>query len=346
MIRLVLTLFWWLAAFFRSRHDLGLELVALRQQVGVLKRKNPRPRLGRWDRLFWVTFRRLWSRWAEVLVVVKPETVVGWHRAGFRLYWRFLSRRAPGRPRITSELRQLIRRLATDNPAWGAPRIHGELLKLGLEISERTVSRYLAGSFRKGGAEKRWLTFLNNHRDVLAAIDFFTVPTATFRVLYCFFVISYTRRKILHFNATEHPTSAWIVQQLREAFPEDTSLRYLILDRDRKFDGHVIEMVKSVGSKLIRTGYRSPWQNGVAERWVESCRSELLDHVIVFNEAHLRRLVREYLRYYHEDRIHDALHKDTPEPRLVEQRKSAQSRVVALPRVGGLHHRYTWREAA
>src|SRR5215469_1997744 len=291
MLRFSLSYFWWLASFFRSRHDLAVELVALRQQLSVLKRKNPRPRLDRWDRLFWVVLRRLWSRWAEALIVVKPETVVSWHRAGFRLYWRFLSRRGPGRPRITSELRQLLQRLARENPLWGAPRIHGELLKLGFEVSERTISRYLARlGGREGDTGKRWLTFLKNHREVMAAMDFFTVPTATFRVLYCFFVIAHGRRKILHFNVTEHPTGAWVVQQLREAFPEDRAPQYLILDRDNKYAGEAAVMLKDLGSQLIRTGFRSPWQNGLAERWVGSCRRELLDHVIVLNENHLRRL--------------------------------------------------------
>jgi putative transposase len=312
----------------------------------VLKRKNPRPKLGRWDRLFWVVLRRLWSRWAEVLIVVKPETVVGWHRGGFRLYWRFLSRRGPGRPRITSELRQLIQRMASENRTWGAPRIHGELLKLGLEISERTVSRYLARLGRGGNSGRRWLTFLKNHREVIAAIDFFTVPTATFRVLYCFFVISHSRRRVLHFNTTEHPTGQWMVQQLREAFAEGTAPQYLIFDRDSKYTGAVSEMPEVLGSKLIRTAYCSPWQNGVAERWVGRCRRELLNHVIVLNEAHLRRLAREYIRYYHEDRTHEGLGKDTPEKRPVEGREASDCRVVGVPRLGGLHHRYTWGVAA
>ncbi len=183
----------WFGAFFRSRHDLGLELAALRQQVGVLKRQNPRPKLSRWDRLFWMTLRRLWSRWARLLVIVKPETVVSWHRAGFRWYWRFLSRHRPGRPKITSELQKLIRSMATENPTWGAPRIYGELLKLGLEISECTVSRYLDRSNHPRDSGKRWLTFLKHHREAMAAMDFFTVATATFQVLYCFFVISQDR---------------------------------------------------------------------------------------------------------------------------------------------------------
>jgi putative transposase len=184
MFKFVLSLLGWFMAFVRSRNSMGLEILALRHQVSILKRKNVRPRLGRWDRGLWVFLRRVWSRWAAVLVIVKPETVVRWHRAGFRLYWRFLSRhREEGRPRISFELRQLIARMANENPTWGSPRIHGELLKLGLEISERTVSRHLAGVGRRGDARKLWLIFLRNHREAIAAMDFFTVPTVTFRVL-------------------------------------------------------------------------------------------------------------------------------------------------------------------
>jgi putative transposase len=301
--------------------------------------------MSRWDRLLWLTLRRLWSRWASVLLIVKPETVVSWHRAGFRWYWGFLSRHRSGRPKITLELRKLIESMATDNPTWGAPRIHGELLKLGFEISECTVSRYLAQMDRHRESGKRWLAFLKNHREAIAGMDFFTVPTVTFRVLYCFFVISHSRRRILHFNTTEHPTSQWIVQQLREVFPEDSAPQYLILDRDGKFGGEVARMLECLGSKLIRTAYRSPWQNGVAERWVGSCRRELLDHVIALNESHVRRLVREYLQYYHEDRVHDALNKETPAGRVLERRQTNAARVVGVPRVGGLHHRYRWQTA-
>jgi len=347
MFKLVWSLFEWFTAFLRSRNSLGLEIVALRQQVIVLKRKHPRSRLSVWDQVFWVLLRRVWSRWAEVLVVVKPETVVRWHRAGFRLYWRWLSRRRElGRPRIGSQIRQLIDRMAKENPLWGVPRIHGELVKLGFVVSERTVSRYLGRVGRKGDARKLWLIFLRNHREVIAAMDFFTVPTATFRVLYCFFVINHSRRRILHFNATEHPTTAWIGQQLREAFPEATAPRHLILDRDGKYEGEASEVLRSLSCDLIRTAYQSPWQNGLAERWVGSCRRELLDHLIVFNATHLRRLVREYLGYYHADRLHDSLDKDAPTPRPIERRNAARPRLAAMPRVGGLHHRYTWNTAA
>jgi len=232
--------------------------------------------------------------------------------------------------------------LKTDNPGWGAPRIHGELLRLGFDISEPTVSRYLKGLKRPIDRKKAnsWMTFLHNHREVVAAFDFFTVPTLTFRVLYCFFVIEHHRRRILHFNTTAHPSGEWIVQQLREAFPLPCPYRYVVFDHDSIFNGDVEAFLKDSGLKAVRTGIRSPWQNGVAERWVESIRREMLDHVIPLNEAHLFRLSQEYIRYYHQDRTHIALDKDTPGVPEVEPRPLPSSRVVAVPRIGGLHHRY------
>ena len=202
---------------FRSRTDTALEVLALRQPLGVLKRKRSRPRLGASDRLLWVLLRQLWSRWAEAVIIANPDTVVGWHCAGFRLYWRWRSRRRGGRPRITEEIRVLIRRLAQENPDWGAPKIHGELQKLGFTASERSVARYLRRMVRRGDPGKKWLAFLRNHREAIVGLDLFTVPMATFRVLYCFFVIEHGRRRILHFNVTRHPSADWVVQQLREA---------------------------------------------------------------------------------------------------------------------------------
>jgi transposase InsO family protein len=332
--------------FFLSRAAIALEVLALRQQVAVLKRKRPRPPLGPLDRLFWTVLRQTWTRWRDVLVIVKPETVVGWHRAGFRLYWRWRSRPRGGRPRITEEIRVLIRRQAQENPGWGAPKIHGELQKLGFVVSERTVARYLRRILRRGDPGKRWLAFLRNHHEAIVALDFFTVPTATFRVLYCFFVIEHRRRRILHFNVTQYPSADWVVQQLREAFPEAGPYRYVILDRDAKFDRDVISFLKSTGLKPKRTSRRAPWQNGTAERWIGSCRREILDHLIALNEQHLRRIVRDYIRYHHEDRIHDSLDKDTPSRRPIEPKPAADAKLISLPRLGGLHHRYTWRRAA
>jgi putative transposase len=332
--------------FCQSRSDTALEVLALRQQVAVLQRKRPRPLLNSWDRLFWTTLRSFWSRWSEVLVMVKPETVVGWYRAGFRLYWRWRSRPRGGRPKITEEIRGLIRRLAEENPRWGAPKIHGELLKLGFVVSERTVARYLHRIERRGDPSNGWLTFFQNHREAIVAFDFFTVPTLTFQLLYCFFVIEHGRRRILHFNVARHPSAEWVVQQLREAFPEAGPYRYVILDRDAKFDATVIAFLKATGLKPKRTSIQSPWQNGTAKRWVGSCRREILDHVIVLNERHLLRLVRDYVNYHHEDRTHDSLAKDTPNRRPVEQKATAGASVISMPRLGGLHHRYAWREAA
>jgi transposase InsO family protein len=335
-----------LRAFFRTRQNNAIEILALRQQLAVLKRKRPRPRLNPLDRLFWIVLRRVWSRWSELLVVAKPQTVVGWHRAGFRLFWRWRSRARSGRPKTTAETRALIRCLARENPSWGAPKIHGEVQKLGFVVSERTVARYLRRIRRRGGSAQSWLTFLTNHREAIVALDFFTVPTATFQLLYCFFVIEHERRKILHYNITSHPNAEWVVQQLRETFPEAGPYRYVILDRDAKFNADVVSFLKETGLKPKRTSIASPWQNGIAERWVGSCRRELLDHVIPLNDKHLRRLIREYVAYYEQDRIHDALDKDTPQRRPVEKKPSPEATVISSPRLGGLHHRYSWKEAA
>jgi putative transposase len=337
----------WLSSFFRSRCNLSLELLALRQQLGVLKRINPRPRLRTGDRVFWILLRRIWLTWANALIIVKPETVVAWHRAGFRLYWRIRSRsKNIGRPKIDAEIRAIIQRMVKENPTWGAPRIHGELLKLGFQVSERTVSRYLRRLSPSDQKRKLWAAFPGNHREVIAAMDFFTVPTRTFRILYCFFVIEHGRRRILHFNVTEHPTSAWIVQQLRDAFPESSPYRYAIFDRDSKFGADVIDLLESSGVKPKRTSPLSPRQNGMAERWIGSCRRELLDHVIALNESHLRRLIRDYISYYQADRIHDSLDKDSPENRGISHRSDQSARLISFPRVGGLHHRYDWQQAA
>jgi transposase InsO family protein len=199
---------------------------------------------------------------------------------------------------------------------------------------------------RRGDPAKRWLAFLQNHREVIVAFDFFTVPTLTFKLLYCFFVIEHGRRRILHFNVTRHPTSEWVVQQLREAFPEACSYRYAIFDHDSKFDADLIAFLKATGLQPKRTSAQAPWQNGLAERWVGSCRREMLDHIIALNEQHLRRLLRDYVSYHHQDRIHDSLEKDAPNGRPAEQRLTATATVLSLPRLGGLHHRYAWREAA
>jgi putative transposase len=339
MLPLIRVLFASILRVFRKRHSLVLENLVLRQQLTVLKRKHPRPRLVTFDKLFWVLVRRLWSGWKQALIIVKPETVVRWRRAGFALYWRAISKadRMVGRRRISIEVRDLIVRMVTENPTWGAPRIHGELLMLGFDVSERTISRWMRRAPRDPEPAKRWLAFLRNHREAIAAMDFFTVPTITFGVLYCFFIISHDRRRILHFNVTRHPTSMWIVQQLREAFPYRSSPRFLIFDRDSKYGLEVACAVRSMAIRPVRTSFESPWQNGVAERWIESCRRDLLDHIIVVNERHLKRLLADYVGYYHADRTHLGLGKGTPYGRI---RSVTTGRILSHERLGGMHHRY------
>ena len=230
--------------------------------------------------------------------------------------------------------------MVAENPTWCAPRIHGELRMLGFDISERTVLRWMRKAPRNPEPAKRWAAFLSNHREAITAMDFFTVPTLNFGMIYCFFVISHARRRILHCNVSKHPTGAWVAQQLHEAFPYDAAPKYLIFDRATNFSEEVVRTIRSFGIDPKRTSYRSPWQNGVAESFVGSCRRDLLDHVIVLNERHLKRLMSEYIRYYHDDRTHLGLAKQTPVGRKIAQETPAGRQVVAIPRLGGLHHRY------
>jgi len=334
---------WTCRTLTRSRHALVLENLALRQQLATLAHRR-RPLLKTADRYFWVALRAEWTEWAAALAIVRPATVVAWHRRAYRFYWRRISRQ-PGRARTEAQLRDLIRRMVTEN-RWGAPRIHGELLKLGFRVSERTVSRYVRAVRPRRPPGVSWKTFLDNHRDVLAAMDFFTVPTVTFRLLYVLLIIQHDRRRILHMNVTMNPSAAWVRQQLREAFPFTVAPRYLLMDRDAIFSAEVRRTVEHMGLCPVRTSVRSPWQNGVAERWIGTCRRELLDHVIVLNEQHLWRLLQEFLDYYHHDRTHLSLGKDPPATRAVCPPPSRCATVASLPRVSGLHHRYEWRDVA
>ena len=275
--------------------------------------------------------------WRKLLYGLHPDTVVRWHRKGFQLYWTWKSRhKLAGRPSVDKETRKLIRRMQITNMGWGAPRIHGELLKLGIDISEATVSKYMAR--RQNPPSQTWQTFLENHADCIAGIDFFTVPTATFRILYVFIVLSHDRRHIVHFNVTAHPTAQWTAQQLFEAFPFDFAPRYLLRDRDAIYGDMVQRRINSLGIEEVVTAPRSPWQNPFCERVIGSIRRDCLDHVIVLNERHLRRILREYISYYHTCRTHLSLNKDPPDTRPVEPPEMGN--IVAFPHVGGLHHRY------
>ena len=324
-------------SLFRSQRQLVLENLALRQQVVMLRKSVKKPRPSVVDKLFWILFSRYVDGWRKILYSLHPDTVVRWHHEGFRRYWNWKSRRRRvGRPPIDTAIRKLIRQMQATNMGWGAPRIHGELLKLGIEISQATVSKYMARHQKP--PSQTWRTFLSNHTECLAAMDFFTVPTAGFRVLYVFIVLSHDRRQVVHFNVTEHPTAQWTAQQLVEAFPFDSAPRYLLRDRDAIYSEKVQRRIKSLGIQEVVTAPRSPWQNHFCERVIGSIRRDCLDHVIVLNERHLRRILREYFSYYHTCRTHLSLNKDPPETRPIELPEMGN--IVALPRVGGLHHRY------
>jgi transposase InsO family protein len=320
-----------------------LENLALRHQLGVLRRSAPkRLKLRPADRILWVWLRRVWLDWKSALLIVKPETVIAWHRKGFRLYWTWKVRRGkPGRPALPQEIRDLIRMMSRNNPMWGAPRIHGELLKLGIEITEPTVAKYMLRN-RKPPSQT-WRTFLEIHVKSIVSVDFLTVPTIRFQVLYVFLVLAHDRRRILQFGVTAHPTAEWTVQQLRNAFPWDSAPRYLLRDRDRIFGEEFVSQVKAMGIKQILSAPRSPWQRAYVERLIGSIRRECLDHVVVFSESSLRRTLTAYCAYYHHWRTHLSLGKDAPEARRVQP--VTEGKVVEMPEVGGLHHHYERRAA-
>jgi transposase InsO family protein len=345
MMKLILKLLLNILVGFKKRSDLALENLALRQQLATMKRSIKRPILRKRDRLFWILLSRFWDGWRQTLIIVKPETVVQWHRKGFKLFWRFKSRsRGAGRPPVSTEIRDTIRRMAHANPLWGAPRIHGELLKLGIEISERTVSN-LMPSHRPRPPSQRWQTFLKNHMTNTVSMDFFTVPTTTFRIMFVLVMLSHSHRRIVHFNVTTNPTDRWTAQQIVEAFPWDTVPKYLLRDRDSIYGSYFRKRLKNMVIKEVLITPRSPWQNPFVERVIGSIRRDCLDHIIVLNERHLKRILSSYFDYYHHDRTHYGLGKDTPVERLV-QHKPPTGKLIELPRLGGLHHRYKWKEAA
>jgi putative transposase len=328
---------------FRCRVSLELEVLALRHQLAVLRRQRPsRPSLRRGDRQLWSWLYRVWPRCLKVMVLVKPATVIQWHRQGFRRYWRWRSRsQRAGRPEVNREIRELIRQMSIANPLWGAPRIHGEMLKLGIEVSQATVGRYMLR--RHGPPSPTWRTFLRNQIDGIAAIDMFVVVTAAFRLLYVSVILGHARRKILHLNVTQHPTAGWLSRQITEAFPWDTAPRYLLRDRDTSYGERFQERARVMGITEVITALRSPWQNAYVERVIGSIRRECLDHVLVINERHLRRVLSSYADYYHRSRTHLSLAKDCPDARPIQRPNN--SNVIAIPQVGGLHHRYERRAA-
>jgi transposase InsO family protein len=320
---------------FKSKSRLEAENVALRHQLIILRRKvRGRIRLTHGDRLFFVQLYRWFPSVLKVITIVRPETLVRWHRAGFRQYWRWRSRSLGGRPQIDADLRALIRRMSVDNPLWGAPRIHGELLKLGFEVAQSSVAKYMVK--RCGPPTPGWRAFLRNHAPDIAAMDLFVAPTIGFDLLYVLVIVRLERRKLVWINVTPHPTAEWIARQVTEAFPWDEAPRYLIRDRDRAYGAAFTHRLRAMGIRDKPIAPGSPWQNGFAERLIGSIRRECVDHIVVLGEAHLRRILTKYCAYYNELRTHRSLGKDAPIHRAIQH----VGRIASEPVVGGLHHHY------
>src|SRR6202140_4004736 len=324
-----------LIGLFRSRASLQAEILTLRHQLNVMRRKSPqRLAFTSIDRLVFAGLYRLAPGMLDALKIVRPETVVRWHRAGFRAYWRWKSRPRSGRPKTPLEIRQLIREMSLANPLWGAPRLHGELLKLGIDVGQTTVAKYMARGRRP--PSQGWKTFLHNHADGIASIDLFVVPTISFRLLYGLLIVGHGRRQILWFGVTAHPTAEWIANQITAACGWEQAPRYLIRDRDRAYGAVFTRRLRAMGIRDRPTAPRSPWQNGHTERLIGSIRREWLDHVVVFGERHLRHVLLSYMQYYNGVRTHLSLNKDAPVSRAVQ----AIGHILCRPVLGGLHHQY------
>jgi len=329
-------------AGFLGRRNLVLENLALRHQLLVLNRKVKSPTLRNSDRLFWANLSAIWSRWTKALVIVQPQTVMGWHQTGFRLFWRWRSLHRLGRTPKDRALVDLIRRMWQANPTWGSPRIRAELAKLGLQVCAATVRKYRPKGERRPPSQS-WRSFLANHTKQLIAVDFFTVPTVSFRVLFVFVVLAHDRRKVLHFAVTEAPSAAWAGQQIVNAFPFETPPQFLLRDRDGTYGEEFTKRVTALGLEEKPIAPRSPWQNPYVERLIGTIRRECLDHVIVIGERHLQDVLKDYFEYYHHSRPHRSLTQDSPVPRPVQTPE--QGSVVEFPQVGGLHHLYASQAA-
>ena len=324
-----------LASPFKSKLRLEAENAVLRHQLIILKRRlQGRVRLTNNDRWFFIQLYRWFPSILQVLTIIRPETLVRWHRAGFRCYWRWKSRPLGGRPQIDTKLRALIRRMSIENPLWGAPRIHGELLKLGFEVAQSSVAKYIVK--RRVPPSRGWRTFLRNHAPDIAAMDLFVVPTIGFDLLYALVIVRLDRRDLVWINVTTNPTAEWVARQITEAFPWDMAPGYMIRDRDRVYGTVVTRRLRAMGIRDKPIAPASPWQNGFAERLIGSIRRECLDHIIVLGEMHLRRILKSYARYYNETRTHLALDKDAPLSRTVKR----AGRILCRPILGGLHHEY------
>jgi putative transposase len=328
---------------FQSQLSMKMEIATLRHQLFVYQRKGKRPEIKPTDRILWSWISQIWPGWKNALIFVKPATVVAWRRKKFKEHWAKLSKNGkPGRPATDPEIVRLIRNMSKANPFWGSPRIRDELKKIGIKLAKSTIEKYMV-KHRKPPSPT-WRAFLDNHVRDLVSVDFFVVSTIRNTVLFAFLVLAHDRRRVIHFNVTKHPTAEWTAQQTIEAFPWDTTPRYLLRDRDSIYGQFFQDRVKNMAIKEAKIAPRSPWQTPYVERLIGSIRRECLDHVMVFNEQHLKRILTDYLSYYHQYRTHLSLDSDCPESRPVQTKEMGE--VIAFPEVSGLHHHYERRKAA
>jgi transposase InsO family protein len=334
-------------SWVQSKARNSAEILSLQHQLSVYKRQSARPKIEIFDKLIFILLRKIFGGWKESLIIVSPDTVIKWHRQCSKEFWNFLSsiNRKPGRPKIVSEIVTLIRNLANENPIWGASRIHGELLQLGFNVSERTIARYLIERPKDRRRQQSWQTFLNNHASEICSMDFFTEFTVGFRQIYGFVIVEHGRRTIIHTATTFSPTKEWIIQQLCNALPGDCPYRHLICDNDKKFGKYLRKEARDLFELEVKqTSFRSPWQNGICERTIGTIRQELLNHIIPFSQNHLASQLSQYREYFNNDRTHRTLRKDSPVSRVNSSNRSVE--LLSKPRVGGLHNRYDWDSAA
>ncbi len=327
----------------RSKSELIAENALLRQQLIILKRQVKRPACTKTDRILLVLLAQMVRTWNQALLIVQPETLLRWHRELFRLVWKRKSKAASRKPKVAAETITLIREMATNNRLWGAERIRGELLKLGLHICKRTIQKYMRGVRRHQPRGQKWSTFLRNHAGQIWACDFLQITDLFFRPLFAFFMIELQSRKVIHVGVTRSPTDAWVAQQLREATPYGQAPKYLIRDNDSKFGPCFARVARTSGIKILKTPYHAPRANAICERFLRSVRQECLDHLLILQEKQLQRVLNAYVRYFNQARPHQGIRQQIPEQRRsVPSAQDADNKVIARPIMGGLHHDYYW----
>jgi putative transposase len=322
----------------RSKSSLIAENALLRQQLIVLQRQVTKPKFRPFDRLILVILAGLVKNWRQALLIVKPETLLKWHRAGFKLFWKFKSRPKGRKPKIPEETILLIKKMASENRLWGAERIQGELLKLNIKVSKRTIQKYMRQAKPSPSSSQNWSTFLKNHSHQIWSCDFLPVNDIFFRQLYAFVIMELGSRKIVHVGVTAHPTDEWTAQQLREATPFEQRPKYLIRDNDTKFGTHFKQVAEGAGIKVLKTPIKAPNANANCERLLGTIRRELLDHFLIFNERHLKVVLQEFVSYYNSWRPHQGIGQATPIKAAAPANSSGK--ILAFPVLGGLHHHY------